>query len=166
MNSKLRKAQFARRNMSRNKFRRFGKIQWGEYRKMRNYLGKIRKISHTNYFAKHCEKQDKNFWHTVSPIMSDKKYRSGGNIALNENGENITDASRVSEIFNAFFVHIATDIGFNGDVIPASDAIRRHDQHSSVKRIREYYLEKIKDFHVVDTETVMQLIKRIIVRWG
>ena len=162
MNSKLRKAQFAR-NMSRNKFRRFGKSHWEENRKMRNYVVKIRKMSLKNYFTKHCEKQDKNFWHTVSPFMSDKKYRNGGNITLNENGEIITDASRVSEIFNDFFVNVATDIGFNDDVVSASDAIKRHDQHPSVKRIREYYRDKIKDFdfHVIDTETVMQMIKNI-----
>ena len=130
---------------------------------MRNYVVKIRKMSLKNYFMKHCEKQDENFWHTVSPFMSDKKYRNGGNITLNENGETITDASRVSEIFNDFFVNVATDIGFNDDVVSASDAIRRHDQHPSVKRIREYYRDKIKDFdfHVVDTETVMQMIKNI-----
>ena len=34
--------------------------------------------------------------------MSDKKYRNGGNIALNENSETITDASRVSGILNDF----------------------------------------------------------------
>ena len=97
----LRKAQFAR-NMSRNKFRRFGKSHWEENRKIRNYVVKIRKMSLKNYFTKHCEKQDKNFWHTISPFMSDKKYRNDGNITLNENIETITDASRVSEIFNDF----------------------------------------------------------------
>ena len=101
MNSILRKAQFAR-NMSRNKFRRFGKRYWEENRKMRNYVVKIRKMSLTNYFTKHCEKQDKNFWHTVSPFMSDKKYRNGGNITLNGNGETISDASRMFDIFNDF----------------------------------------------------------------
>ena len=70
------------------------------------------------------------------------------------------------EIFNDFFVNVATDIDFNDDVVSASDAIRRHDQHPSVKRIREYYREKIKDFdfNVVDTETVMQMIKNINLR--
>ena len=55
--------------------------------------------------------------------MSDKKHRNGGNVTLNENGETVTDVSRVCEIFNDFFVDIAIDIGFNDDVISASDAI-------------------------------------------
>ena len=78
--------------------------------------------------------------------MSDKKYRNGGNITLNESGETITDASRVSEIFNDVFVDIAIDIGFNDDVVSASDAIKRHDQHPNVKHIRGYYHDKITDF--------------------
>ena len=162
MNSKLRKAQFAR-NMSRNKLWRFGKSHWEENRKMRSNVVKIRKISLANYFAKHCEKQDENFWHTVLPFMSDKTYRNGGNVTLIENGETITDGSRQSEISNDLFVNIATDIGFNDCVVSASDAIKRHDQYPSIKRIREYYHDKITDFnfHVVDTETVMQMIKNI-----
>ena len=77
MNSKLRKAQFAR-NMSRNEFRRFAKSHWEETRKMRNYVVKILQMSLKNYFTKHCEKQDKNFWHTVSPFMSDKSTAMAG----------------------------------------------------------------------------------------
>ena len=67
------------------------------------------------------------------------------------------------ELCGDFIVYIATDIGFNDDVISAPDAIRRHDQHPSVKRIGEYYHDTINDFdfHVVDTETVMQMIKNI-----
>ena len=72
----------------------------------------------------------------------------------------------MSEIINNFFVNVATDISFNDDVVSASDAIKRHDQPPRVKRTgdyREYYQDKIKvfDFHVVDTETVMQMIKNI-----
>ena len=160
MNSKLRKAQFAR-SMSRNKFRRFGKSYWEENRKMRNYVVKIRKMSLTNYFAKHCKRQDKNFWHTVSPFMSDKKYRNGGDKWKWWNHYRCFPS--VWNIQRLFFVNIATDIGFNDDVVSASDAITRHDQHSSVKRIREYYHDKIKDFdfHVVDTDTVKQMIQNI-----
>ena len=119
-------------------------------------------MSSTNYFAKYCEQQDRNFRHTVSHFISDKKCRKEDN----ENGEIITDVSRVSEMFNDSFVNVATDIGFNDDVVSSSDVISRHDQHPSVKHIREYYHDKIKDFvfHVVDTETMVQMIKNINLR--
>ena len=57
MNTKLRKAQFAR-NMARNKFKRFGNKFWEENRRHRNQVVSIRKQSLTNYFATHCEKHD------------------------------------------------------------------------------------------------------------
>ena len=99
MNSKLRKAQFAR-NMARNKFKRFGKYFWEENKRHRNNVVNIRKKSLSNYFATRCEKHDKRFWNTVSPFMSDKKFRNGGGIILEEGDETISEASKVSEIFN------------------------------------------------------------------
>ena len=141
MNSKLRKAQFARNCPEIDSVVLVNAIG----RKIERWeimSSKSGKISLKNYFAKHWEKQDGKFWHTVSPFMSDKKCHNGGNITLNEDGETITDASRVSEIFYDFFVNVATDIGFNDDVVSASDAIRKHDQHPSVSRIRKYYQDK------------------------
>ena len=107
MNTKLRKAQFAR-NMARNKFKRFGNKFWEENRRHRNQVVTIRKQSLTNYFAAHCEKHDKRFWSTVSPFMSDKKFQNGSSIILEDNDETISDAARVPEIFNDFFVSVAS----------------------------------------------------------
>ena len=60
MNSKLRKAQYAR-NMARNKFQRFGKAYWEENRRHRNNVAKIRKSSMRIYFEKNCKKT----WQTI-----------------------------------------------------------------------------------------------------
>ena len=109
MNTKLRKAQCAR-NMSRNKFKRLGNTFWEENRHHINLVVSIRKQSLTNYFATHCEKHDKWFWSTVSPFMSDKKFQNGISIILENKYETISDASRVSEIFNDFFVSVASEI--------------------------------------------------------
>ena len=105
MNSKLRKAQFAR-NMARNKFKRFGIDFWEENKRHRNNVVNIRKKSLSNYLASRCEKHDKRFWKTVSPFMSDKKFRNGGGIIIEEAGETISEASKVSEIFNDFFISV------------------------------------------------------------
>ena len=45
--------------------------------------------------------------------MSDKKFQNGSIIILEENDETISDASRVSEIFNEFFVSVALEMGFD-----------------------------------------------------
>ena len=77
MNSELRKALY-KRNMVRNKFRKFGKAYWEENRILRNNVVSIRKRSIANYFSKNCSRKDKTFWSTVSPFMTDKNNKNGG----------------------------------------------------------------------------------------
>ena len=134
MNSKLRKAQY-RRNMARNKFRRFGKKYWNENRRQRNNVMKIRKQSLKNYFGTHCIKHDKNFWKVISPFMSDKRYKNGNSIILNEKYAIVNDPAQVAEIFNDFFTTVASGIGFDDTIISAADAIRKHKEHPSVEKI-------------------------------
>ena len=161
MNSKLRKAQYAR-NMARNKFQRFGKAYWEENRH-RNNVAKIRKSSMRIYFEKNCKKHDKQFWRTISPFMSDKKFRNGGNIILNENGETKTDAAEVPEIFNDFFISTASKIGHNEDIASVPQAIDEYANHPSVMMIKRHYDNVIEnfDFHSVDANDVMIILKNI-----
>ena len=79
MNSALRKAQY-KRNMARNKFKKFGKQCREENRRTRNHVVKIRKQSMQKYFTEHCSKNDRNFWAIISPFFSDRRLRSGHNI--------------------------------------------------------------------------------------
>ena len=162
MNSKLRKAKFAR-NMARNKFKRFGKYFWEENKRHRNNVVNIRKKSLSNYFATRCEKHDKRFWNTVSPFMSDKKFRNGGGIILEEGDETISEASKVSEIFNEFFISFASEIGFDEDIVSVTDAINEYNTHPSIEKIKEYYKNDIRyfDFQTVDADTVMLMLKNL-----
>ena len=58
------------------------------------------------------------------------------------------------------FVNNATNIGFNDDVVFASDAIRWHNQHPSVKRIRENYHHKSR------TSTFLLLTHSLCCKWS
>ena len=162
MNSKLRKAQYAR-NMARNKFQRFGKAYWEENRRHRNNVAKIRKSSMRIYFEKNCKKHDKQFWRTISPFMSDKNFRNGGNIILNEIGETKTDAGEVSEIFNDFCISTMSEIGHNEDIASVPQAIDEYADHPSVMMIKRRYDNVIEnfDFHSVDANDVMIILKNI-----
>ena len=111
MNSRLRKALYTR-NMARNKFTKFGKKYWEENRWQRNRVVSIRKQSMKKYFAKKFEKPDRNLWATISPFLSDKKFKGNNTITLKENNETITDHNKAAEMFNKYFVSIAAEIGF------------------------------------------------------
>ena len=84
--------------------------------------------------------------------MSDKKFRNGGDIILNENGETKTDAAEVSEIFNDFFISTASEIGHNEDIASVPQAIDEYTNHPSVIMIKRHYDNVIEnfDFHSVD----------------
>ena len=138
MNSKLRKCIYSR-NMARNKFRKFGQKHWEENRRQRNRLVALRKKSIANYFEKNCQKQDKTFWKTISPFLSDKKFRNGNNIILREDNDTVVDTQQITEIFNGYFSSIASTIGFCDVHATADDAIAAHKDHPSVVKIRNSY---------------------------
>ena len=58
--------------------------------------------------------------------MSDKKFQNGSTIIVEDDDETISDASRVSEIFNDFFVCVASEIVFGEDVISTKDVIDKY----------------------------------------
>ena len=141
-----------KRNMAKNKFRRFGNKYWNEKRSQTN-----------NVVGNHCKKHDKNFWKVISPCRSDTRYRNGNSIILNETDKIVNEPSQVAEIFNEFFTTVASDIGFDGEVISAGDAIHRHKDHPSVQKIQQE-LDKIDcdfEFSPVTVDLVMQSITNI-----
>ena len=161
MNSQLRKAMYAR-NMARNKFKKFGKSHWEENRRERNRVVSIRKQSIKNYFSKKCEKADRNFWATIKPFLTDKKFKGNNTIILNENDKTVTDSCEVAEIFNKYFVSIASEIGPPDPIISADDAISTHQNHPSVIKIREKHSELYNSFsfHAVNPEEIMVYMKQ------
>ena len=161
MNSALRKAQY-KRNMARNRFRRFDKQCWEENRRARNHVVKIRKQSMQKYFKEHCSKHDRNFWATISPFFSDKRLRNGHNISLRENDNVETDPCNVSELFNDYFSRVAMDIGFDDRITSTSDAVDKHNSHPSVMKIRQQYgNESTFRFNLVDENCLALILRNI-----
>ena len=68
--------------------------------------------------------------------MSDKRYKNGNSIILNEKDAIVNDPAQVAEIFNDFFTTVASGIGFDDTIISAADAIHKHKEHPSVEKIR------------------------------
>ena len=72
LNSELRKTKYAR-NMARNKYRKFGKNYWENYRRLRNKVVTLRNRSIKTYFENRCQKSNREFWKTISPFIADSK---------------------------------------------------------------------------------------------
>ena len=95
--------------------------------------------------------------------MSDKKFQIGCGIILEEDGETISEASKVSEIFSDFFISVASEIGFDENIVSVTDAIQKYKAHPSVEQIKKHYSDDIRnfDFQSMDANLVMLLIKKL-----
>ena len=114
-------------------------------------------------FEKKCEKPDRNFWATISPFLSDRKFKGNNTITFKENNETITDQNKVAEIFNKYFVSIAAEIGFPDPKTSSDEALLTHQNHPSVIKIREKQpeLHNSFSFHTVNPQEIMIHMKQL-----
>ena len=154
------------RNMARNKFRIFGKKYWEENRRLRNHVVSLRKKSIAKYFENNCAKQDRTFWSTISPFLSDKKFRNGNYTILREGEDTIVDSNEVAEIFNVYFSSIASERGFQDQHSTTEEVILAHDDHPSVIKIRDAYGENAHSFNfdMVSHDCISKKLRMINVR--
>ena len=109
------------------------------------------------YFQNRCEKPNREFWKTISPFISDNRSKSSNNITLNENDQIITDANKVSEIFNEHFVNVAAEIGFPDSISSVTTSLAKHSNHPSILKIKKKHesANNAFSFHLVDSSTIM-----------
>ena len=144
MNSSLRRA-IHKKDMLYNSYRK-GKVTWEIYRKQRNLTTAINKQSKATYFRERCDggPKEQKFWRTIKPFITDKNVFHYNKIIHQEGDKIATDTQEICEIFNAFFMSVANNIGFD-DTIPSdyytdegfSAIIKRHSNHPSIIKIME-----------------------------
>ena len=98
-----------------------------EYNKQRNYCVSLLRKTKTNYYANLNEKDltdNKQFWRTVKPLLSDK-IKSSEKITLveqretldtegNIDNEIVNDDVKIAEILNRFFSNAVKDLKISG----------------------------------------------------
>ena len=102
-----------------------------------------------NYYGNLNEKDitdNKKFWKTVKPFLSDKSINSD-KIHLNENGELINSKTKTAEVLNEFFSNIVKNLkipeyenlnrNFQKVKDPVLKAILKYKNHPSIIAIKE-----------------------------
>ena len=102
-----------------------------------------------NYYGNLDEKEitdNKKFWKTVKPLLSDKSINSD-KIHLNENEELINSESKTAEVLNKFFSNIVKNLkipeyenlnpNFENVKDPVFKAIWKYKNHSSIIAVKE-----------------------------
>ena len=101
-----------------------------------------------------CVIDNKKFWKTVKPFLSDKTMVDD-KITLLENDEIITDDLKIAETFNNFFSETVPNLNIttNSEILtdtsliddPVLKAIKKYEKHPSIKMIKEK-MEQSKTF--------------------
>ena len=86
------------------------------------------------------------FRKTISSLFSNKSYSKNSRITLLENGEVLSEESKVADIFNKFFNNVVKELKIEKDdnlltdVIEESDpalkTIKKYKNHPSILRIK------------------------------
>ena len=168
MNSTLRK-QMYKRSMARNRYtKRRDHATWTAYITERNRTTHMRREAIKSYFVQKCSNMSRpsDFWDCVKPFLSQRS-TARNNIILNEDGRVVTNQTEISDIFNKFFAHVASDIGCE-DSINTEDSnwlenvMARHQEHPSILAISRN-IEDVRQFNFMQVQesTVQQYLKNI-----
>ena len=119
------------------------------YTQQRNKCVSLLRKTKMNYYGNLNEKDitdNKKFWKTVKPFLSDKSINSD-KIHLNENGELINSESKTAEVLNEFFSNIVKNLkipeyenlnpNFEKVKDPVFKAILKYKNHPSIIAIKE-----------------------------
>ena len=109
------------------------------YTSQRNYCVSLVKKTKKNYYNSLHEKgvsDNKTFWKTVKPFLSDKIV-SKEQILLVENDEIISENSKIAESLNCFFSNIAKNLKIPG-YRPYNDSLFENISHPILKVILKY----------------------------
>ena len=118
------------------------------------------------YFSQNCNKRDKTFWNTVSHFMTNKKFRDGSNIILNEGDRIINENGEVADIFNDFFSNVASTIGFEDAISSTKEAIDKHKTHPSVVKVQGKFghLNNTFNFQKTTSEVISKKLRSLDIR--
>ena len=121
------------------------------------------------YLSQYDCKDRKPFWINYKPYFSNKHYKAGGDILLNEDGELILKSKEIANTFNDYFGSIVNLEHWDEDSNSYSvinhrnnvkDIIKTYINHPSIKNVKKKY-KNIKNFSFrsVTTDEVKNVIK-------
>jgi hypothetical protein len=141
MNDVLRKAINVKAMFYRKYIKNPNEYTWDSYRKQRNKVTHLKRISVKNFFDSKCEKSNlnsKSFWGTIKPFFTSKNSKSNDMFHLLENNVIVSDPAKVCDIFNNFFISIANEISSDqNDASHRNDYYPDYSQHESILKIKD-----------------------------
>ena len=136
MNSQLRKAIY-KRNMARNKYKKFGHKYWEENCRERNNVVALQKKVCIQLFCLEMSKTKQisldNYFAIYDRL---KKLTNGGKCMLEECDKLITSNDDTGKIFNDYSTNISITRLFHNQIISTEHAIEKHANPQSFFKTR------------------------------
>ena len=133
------------------------------YKKQRNYVVKLNnQCKKDNFDSLNPEKDSKRFWKSCKTCFSNKHSFGDSKIALNENGEFLTENNKIAKTFNSFFETVTDSLNLFSWPSKANvcddkfqGIIHNFSNHPSILKIKEkVQLNKRCSFQHVSEATV------------
>ena len=143
------------------------------YTQQRNKCVSLLRKTKINYYGNLNVKNitdNKKFWKTVKPFLSDKS-KTSDKIHFNENGELLNSESETAEVLNNFFSNIVKNLkipeyenldrSFENVEDPVLRAILKCKNHPSITVIKEKAKNSVFSFYEVDKDKIKKEINRL-----
>ena len=157
MNKILNKAVMYRSSLRSKFLKDRSEINKAAYNKQRNYCVNLFRRQKKRYFEdldpKNITDNNKRFWKTIKPLLSDKQ-TSSENIILLEGNNLITEDQKVAETLNNFFIKAVPNLNLEinktflscteGISDPILKVIKMYEKHPSIILIKEHVTKSDK----------------------
>ena len=177
MNKTLSKAFMHRSKLKNNYYKNPTDMNWGLFKKQRNYCVGLLKREKRNYYSNLDLKifaDSRKFWQTVKPLFSEKANVKNRNIIIIEDDKVISNKLELAEKFNNFFIEAVENLEIEhfvpkievDDIIEDEDVIntivKKYKSHPSIKKIKENVEVETKfEFMEMTSEQMEKEIKKL-----
>ena len=139
-----------------------------KYKKQRNYVVKLNNQSKQEHFDSLNPFLDSRpLWKNCKPYFSNKHLFGDSKIALNENGEILTENIKIAKTFNSYFESVTDSLELfdwplrsNVSYGKVQNIITSFSNHPSIIKIKhKFKLNKKFSFQFVSEATVRKVVK-------
>ena len=173
MNRDLRKAIYIRTRF-KNKYNKNPNVEnETKYKKQRNLCVNLRKKAikkHLKEVTSNGIMENKSFWNTVKPFITNKSTLSNNTIMLKKDDSVVTKEKEIVEIFNNHYINIVEkSTGLKPNVLEEEnglhqihDIIKKYQEHPSIVEIKKHATSDTFCFKEVSCENeVMKLFGEV-----
>ena len=173
MTKALRKAIMKRSELESKYFKKSTEENQLNYKKQRNFCSKLYKKEKKKYYNNLDLNEiadNKKFWKTVKPFLSNKSTLTSQITLVDENNI-ISEEGEVAEMLNSFFDKAVRDLGINenqyilsntiGIDDPVDIAVEKYNSHPSILAIKENVSSSVFHFKTVTQNDIENEISNL-----